>query len=209
PMDVVIRYREHLISNRAELDLAHDIAAKTPQQERRLIQRFYLSQDAMGQRAKQSGEHTVGQQFTAIMRRYDLPAPETALQDRVNGWRFMYNCLWQASGLRGREITKEQAENRPAFFVTSECPAAITHIPQALRAEKNIEDVERIAGEVWEDVCLAAGTLVMCEQGEVSIESVTPGMRVWTRQGLRAVLRSWMTRKDAAIVEARFSNGKP
>ena len=151
PMDVVIRYREYLVSNRAEVDLATDIVARTPQAERRLIQRFYLSQDAMGQKAKQSGEHTVGQQYTATMRRHGLPAPQTAIQDRVNGWRFMYNCLWQGN-LRGANINQERAQQGPAFFVTTDCPNAMSYIPMAIRAEKNIEDVERIAGEVWEDV---------------------------------------------------------
>ena len=151
PMDVVIRYREQLVQNRAEGDLAMDIVQATPQMERKQIRRFFLSQDAFGQRAKQSGSHTVGQQFTDIMHRHGLPAPEPALQERVNGWRFMYTCLWQAN-LRNTNIDKERAEQGPAFFVTTECPQAISCIPMAIRDEDNLDDVERIAGAVWEDV---------------------------------------------------------
>ncbi len=151
PMDVVIRYREHLVQNRAEGDLGMDIVKSTPLPERKMIRRFFLSQDAFGQKAKQAGSHTVGQQFTDIMHRHGLPAPEPALQERVNGWRFMYTCLWQAN-LRGTNIDKERATQGPAFFVTTECPQAISCIPMALRDEDDPDDVMRVAMAVWEDV---------------------------------------------------------
>jgi len=151
PIDVVIRYREYLVQGQPELDLATDIIRMTPPAERKQISRFVLSEDAMGRKAKQSGEHTVGQQFTTTMRRHGLPAPESAVQDRVNGWRFMYNCMWQAS-LIGTNISEERAKQAPVFLVTTECPNAQTYIPQAIRDEKDIEDVERVAGAVWEDV---------------------------------------------------------
>jgi len=63
----------------------------------------------------------------------------------------MYTCLWQAN-LRNTNIDKERAEQGPAFFVTTECPQAISCIPMAIRDEDNLDDVERIAGAVWEDV---------------------------------------------------------
>lgn len=151
PMTVVVRYREYLEAGVPEIDQANAIVRHTPPAERRAIQRFFLSEDAMGKRAKQSGEHTVGQQYTAVMREHNLPAPEPALQDRINGFRFMYNCVWQAN-LRGTNISKERAEAAPVFLVSAECPNAATYIPQAIRAEKDIEDVERVAGAVWEDV---------------------------------------------------------
>ena len=151
-MDVVIAYREHIIQNRAEADLATDIASMTPQLERREIQRFFLSQDAFGQRAKQAGGHTVGEQFTKILNRYGLPAPETADQNRVMGWRFMYNLLRQAN-LRGTNISQERAKQGPAFFVSEMCPQAIAGIPMAQRdKDGDIDDVERVAGALWEDV---------------------------------------------------------
>jgi hypothetical protein len=151
PMDVVIAYREHVIQNRAEADLATDIAAMTPQHERGQVRRFFLSQDAFGQRAKQMGGHTVGEQFQKILTRYGLPGPETADQNRVMGWRFMYACMRQAN-LAGANVSEERAKQGPAFFVSAECPQAISNIPMAVRAEDDVDDVERVAGALWEDV---------------------------------------------------------
>ncbi len=55
--------------------------------------------------------------------------------------------------------------------------------------------------------CLVAGTRVLTERGEVAIEAVTPGMRVWTRSGLARVTAAGMTAPDAEVVAYRFSNG--
>ena len=151
PVDVVVLYRELVVAGRAEVDLAEDIVRMTPEAERRYVSDFWLSQDAMGQRAKQSGENTVGQQFTAIFRRHGLPAPQSALQDRVNGWRFMYSCLHQAA-MRGAVVDAERVKQGPAFFVSANCPQAIENIPLAPRDDKNNEDVARVPGAVWEDV---------------------------------------------------------
>ncbi len=150
-MDVVIRYREHVISNRAEADMATDIVTMTPPQERPLIRRFFMSEDGFGRRAKQAGGHTVGEQYMRIMHRYGMPSPETADQNRVMGWRFMYNCMRQAN-LIGTNISEERAKQGPAFFVSAECPRAILGIPMAIRDEDDVDDVERVAGAEWEDV---------------------------------------------------------
>lgn len=149
-MDIVIAYREHVISNRAEADLATDIVAMTEGWERKQIQRFFLSQDAFGQRARQGG-NTVGETFTKVLTRYQMPSPETADQNRVMGWRFMYNCLRQAN-LVGTNISEERSKQGPAFFISAECPQAIAGIPMAIRAEDDVDDVERVAGAIWEDV---------------------------------------------------------
>lgn len=152
PIDIVILYREYLISGRAEGDLGTDIAKMTPLHERKHIREFFLSQDAFGQKSRQSGsENTVGQTFSAIMRRHGLPEPLPASQDRVNGHRFLYNCLRQA-GLRGGNVDTERAKQGPALFISAECPAAIENIPLAVRDEDDPNDVMRVAGAVWEDV---------------------------------------------------------
>lgn len=150
-MDVCIIYREHVVSNRAEADLATDIVQRTPPAERVTVERFFLSQDAFGQRARQGGAHTIGEQFAAIMREHRLPAPEPADQDRVNGARFVYNCFRQA-GLRGGNFDMERAAQGPAVFISTECPTAIENIPLAVRDERDPEDVMRVDGALWEDV---------------------------------------------------------
>jgi hypothetical protein len=151
-MDVCILYRENIVAGRAEADLANDIVALTPQHERRYIERFFLSQDAFGQKARQRGANTVGEQFTNVMRAHGLPAPETADQDRVNGWRFVYNGFRQAQ-LAGTMFGDERARQGPAVFISSECPNTIESIPMAIRDDHKIEDVARVEGVLWEDCC--------------------------------------------------------
>lgn len=150
-MDIVIRYREHVISNRAEADMATDIVARTPMEERPYISRFFLSEDAFGQRAKQGSGHTLGEAYSNILSRYGLPRPETADQNRLMGWRFMYNALRQAN-LRGTNISEERSKQGAAFFVSEECPRAISCIPMAIRDDDDPDDVARVAGAMWEDV---------------------------------------------------------
>ena len=152
-MDIVIAYRELVVTNVPEADLGLQIAGSTEQAERKQIQRFFLSEDAFGKRARQpGGAHTVGEQIRAVLNRYGLPSPEPADQNRVMGWRFMYNCLRQAH-LAGGNISPERAQQGPAFFVSQACPQAISSVPMAIRAEDEPDDVERIAGALWEDCC--------------------------------------------------------
>ncbi len=163
-MDICIIYREQVISDRAEADLAQDIVNLTPAWERKTIQRFFLSQDAFGQKARQFGANTIGEQFTKTMRDNGLPAPEPADQDRINGWRFVYQCLRQAH-LRGANFDEERARVGPALFVSSECPQVIECMPMAVRDDKKVNDVMRVAGAVWEDVTDAVRYLLKSIQG--------------------------------------------
>lgn len=55
--------------------------------------------------------------------------------------------------------------------------------------------------------CIAEGTLVATDRGEVPIEEVTTNDRVMTRKGFRRVLRAWKVRDDAEVVNARI-NGR-
>ena len=55
--------------------------------------------------------------------------------------------------------------------------------------------------------CLVAGAMVKTEHGDVPIERVRAGMRVWTRSGLRVVRAAGMTAQDAEVNTYRFSNG--
>jgi hypothetical protein len=56
--------------------------------------------------------------------------------------------------------------------------------------------------------CLVAGTMVATERGEVPIEQVKAGDKVWTRQGLRRVLRAWQSGTNRDVSKATFSDGR-
>jgi len=56
--------------------------------------------------------------------------------------------------------------------------------------------------------CLAQGSLVATERGDVPIERVAVGDRVWTRKGLRRVSWSGKTANNAPVLKVLASNGK-
>ena len=75
------------------------------------------------------------------------------------------------------------------------------------------DEPERLRGpqcaRYWADeVCLVAGTMVKAEHGDVAIESLRPGTRVWTRKGPRRVLRAWQTSRQAQVYRITTSDGR-
>lgn len=63
-----------------------------------------------------------------------------------------------------------------------------------------------LKGEGVKDHCFVAGTSVKSESGDVPIESLRPGKKVWTRRGLKPVVLNWAT-PDRQLWEAEFSDG--
>ena len=75
------------------------------------------------------------------------------------------------------------------------------------------DEPERMRGKqhmkIWGDeFCLIAGTMIRSEAGETPIERVAAGELVWTRGGLRPVVRAWMTTDRGEVYEVRTSDGR-
>lgn len=71
---------------------------------------------------------------------------------------------------------------------------------------ETIDDPEKLNDDFGN--CFIAGTMVDTEFGERPIETIREGELVWTRQGLRPVLKAGMTAYDVEVVEARLSTGR-
>jgi hypothetical protein len=56
--------------------------------------------------------------------------------------------------------------------------------------------------------CLAAGTLVTTQCGDIPIELVEPGTLVATRQGWRPVRAAWLANPDAEVLHVTLANGR-
>jgi hypothetical protein len=56
--------------------------------------------------------------------------------------------------------------------------------------------------------CIAYGTAIETADGPTSIEAITPGQRVATRNGYRLVLWSGLTRPNAEVLRVRTTNGE-
>ena len=130
PIDVVVVYRELVVNATAEADFAGMMVELTPADERRLVHREFLSPDAW---AKRGSAHTVAEQMGAVFRRHGLPAPDPADDDRIGGWRLMYNGFRQTCALRGATVDEERAKQGPLLLVSANCSQIISAMPLLTR----------------------------------------------------------------------------
>lgn len=63
-----------------------------------------------------------------------------------------------------------------------------------------------VSDKFHSDICFTAGTLIATETGEMPVEQVTAGVWVWTRWGLRPVVR--VGTREAEVARAEFSDGR-
>lgn len=160
PIDVVIVYRELVVSEMGEENLAREILRLTP--ERKHISAYWLGPDAW---SKRGSANTVAQQLTDVLRAGGLPEPWMADnartsrgEDKIGGWRLIYNCFQRANWRNGTPVEKEAAQSGPMLLISSACPAVISAIPLLIRDEDNLEDVLKQA-TIGDDVadCLRYG----------------------------------------------------
>ena len=145
------------------------------------------------------------------------------------GWD---NYVWfQGLDLTPKQFYALSSEERFELFVEQTTEGRkLNGLPPSLRAGHLLGSFESFAGQyfagVWDESkliltaeqerlliqpwwpCLVAGTLIATEHGEVPIEQVQVGDKVWTRKGLRRVLRAWQSGKDKAVLRATFSDGR-
>jgi hypothetical protein len=158
PMDVVVVYRELVVNATPEADFASMIVDRTPADERKMIRSEFLSPDAW---AKRGSANTVAEQLGDVFRRHGLPTPEPADDDRVGGWRLMYNGFRQTSALRGATVDVERAQQGPLLLVSANCPQVISAMPLLTRDNLHpgkLEDVLK-TNTIHDDVgdCLRYG----------------------------------------------------
>ena len=139
PVDVVIVYREYVPNNVAEKDLAMEIVERTQNEK---LESYFLSPDAF---AKKGAANTVAEQIESVFARHRMPRVMPADNDRIGGWRLMYDLFRQTSSLRGRGIDKERAMQGPLLFISANCPETISAIPMPIRDPKNLEDVLKMS----------------------------------------------------------------
>lgn len=148
PVDIVVIYREHVTNETAEADLASQIVEMTPQSERKLIRRHWMGPDAW---AKKGSAHPVAEQMAPILRKGGLPTLEKANNDRVGGWRLLYNCFRKTCSLRA-ENPNDPDPSSPMLLISANCPQVISSMPMLVRDPKKLEDVLKVPGAMADDV---------------------------------------------------------
>lgn len=147
-IEVIICYRELVVSETQEQDFAAQIAQLTPLEERKAITRLFFSTEAFGVRGS-------AQLLTPVLRQYGLPAPEPAANqrvttgvgrenERIGGWRLLYNMLKQTVTMSGKDIPPQAYAGGPLFMVGGDCPQTAEAIPALMRDPDNPEDVMKM-----------------------------------------------------------------
>jgi hypothetical protein len=118
----------------SEKDIAREIIKRTPEDERPMFKRFYLSPDAFDLSVRRAGQNQIAQLLGNELRAGGLPYPVKADNSRVSGWKLMFNMLQETKrhGARG---------NEDIWLISANCPYLIAAIPVLMRDPRNLEDV--------------------------------------------------------------------
>jgi phage terminase large subunit len=131
--DEVVTYREKVDRHLGAVEWAQiivDMSVMTVNGERKpeKISAIYLSPDAF---AKRTSEHTVAEQFGDELVKHGLPRPTPADNDRVGGWRLMYEMLKNGQ-----------------WRISQNCPRLIQTLTMLIRdMDHDPEDVLKVDGD--------------------------------------------------------------
>jgi hypothetical protein len=207
-IEVVVCYRELVVSETEEQDLAGQIVDNTPSSERKLIKSIFLSPDAW---QKRGSANAIADTMSDVFRKGSLPMAYPAQDERIGGWRLLYSLFRSSHDAYEKDYEQHNELLTPMLFISPLCCNVMEAVPLAMRDDKHpgrLEDVLKTPTKA-DDVldCFAGNTQVYCEYGPKRIDQVQPGDMVWTRAGLRPVVQQWKVRKNARIVRATFSDG--
>lgn len=124
PKKFVFTYREKVISlaqeGGDEEGLARDIGYSSKNEK---IARFFLSPDAFG---KKTSANPTSEVIGKVLRSAGIPAPEPADNQRIVGWRFIYQLI-----------------QNDQWMISEACPEALNAVPAAQydKDGPNIEDI--------------------------------------------------------------------
>ena len=152
-----------------------------------------------------------------VLKAYTFAGADRVVAEKNYGGDMVQNTVEQAARSRGMTVSYKDVQATRGKAVRAEPIVALFEQGRChLVGEFPLLEEEMcgwIPGETKEspnrlDACLVAGTMVMAAGGEVPIEDITPGVMVWTREGLRPVLKAGLTNPAAEVVTVKFSNGR-
>lgn len=157
PVRVLVVYREAVVSDLGEPDLARLLTALTPPEEAREVRYHFMGHDAW---AKRGSAHTVVDQMDPVFTTQGLPRLVKADIDRAGGWRLLWNCFAAARRLRTAVGPfEERADDQPALFISAACTEICSAIPTLIsdydpitEPNGNPQDVRKMPGQMSDDV---------------------------------------------------------
>jgi hypothetical protein len=92
PIDLIVTYKTLLFQQIGEVEMAEKIVANCTEHEKKVIRHFFTGPIGPERKRKIGGLHVV-QQIGKVMRKYGMPEPAIADDNRIAGWRVMYNQM--------------------------------------------------------------------------------------------------------------------
>ena len=150
PVPIVIVYRECVVNDTTEPDLAKLIVALTPRGERREVRLHFIGHDAF---AKKGSSNTVVEQMDPELVKGGMQPLQRADIDRMGGWRLLYNCWAEARKLRNPENgVYASTSGMPCLFISDACVELQSAIPMLICDPDNPQDVQKVAGAIEDDL---------------------------------------------------------
>jgi len=122
---------------------------------------------------------------------------------RIQGWAIFDELMVERD--TGMVDDDGNPVKLPRILIYDTCRELIRGLSSAPRAKRDPQDIDT----TWkhDHVCFVAGTMIATEHGPVPIERIRPGVRVWTRAGLREVTHAGMTSGAATVGDVALSSG--
>lgn len=143
PVNVVVTYREWITNEMTSTQIGAGIAQRTPVDERKDTDAYFLSPDAFGER---DSEKTISDNIADQLVPHGLPAPIPADHDRKGGYLLMHALLYNtkmrglADPLSEIMVRGKQATDT-VWLISADCPELLDALPMLLRDKKDIDDV--------------------------------------------------------------------
>jgi len=136
-VDVIVIKKELVVDHMGEGEFATEICEMLTDAERRMVREIDMSPDAWHKRG--SGD-TAADQMSGPFKKYKLPMPDKADDDRVGGARLIWNCLKQTCSMLS-EVPEVYPGGFPMLLVSAECPQVISMFPMLIVDPDKREDV--------------------------------------------------------------------
>lgn len=133
PLNLVVTYREMIVSELTSTEVARKLIDCTPEAERSRLKGYFLSPEVVT-----DDPNTIGSQQGKELRPYGMPWPTKADNDRKGGWALMAKLMLAA---KNKGIGPDGHEYADAWLISSECVQALESIPLAMRDPKDLDDV--------------------------------------------------------------------
>ncbi len=146
--EALIVYRELVVNQTPEHDLAQRIVDLTPERERSEIRRWFVDSMVFGEERRV--DRTIADIMQAVTKPAGLCKMEAAIKDRIAGARTVHDCFRRTSALR---TNTADVGSGPILLIADSCPALMSALPVLICDPDRVEDVlklETIEDDVWD-----------------------------------------------------------